>query len=71
MAAENSFSWRNVIILAMFCIVAALGGGVIVRNILHDYGAWKAVGYGAAAGIFIAVFAIILMQVLSSLREQQ
>ncbi len=71
MAAENSFSWRNVITLALFCVVAAFGGGIVVRNVLHEYAAWKVAGFAVAAGIFIAIFAVILMQVLSSLREQR
>ncbi|MCL4458045.1 MAG: hypothetical protein M1147_06195 [Nitrospirae bacterium] len=71
MAAENNgVNWKAVIITAVFCLLAGLGGGVTIQTTLHKYAAWVPVGYGVVAAIFTAIAAILLMQVLSAFAKK-
>ncbi|MCM8782502.1 MAG: hypothetical protein NC828_05585 [Candidatus Omnitrophica bacterium] len=65
--AENTqgFNWASSLIAIVFCILAAFGGGVTVQSTLHNSGGWVVAGYAVTAGIFIAITAVVLMQVLA------
>lgn len=71
MAAENNgVNWKAVIIVAVFCLAAGLGGGLTIQTALYKYAAWVPVGYGVVAAIFTAIAAIILMQVLAAFAKK-
>jgi heme A synthase len=70
--AENiqELKWKSALITALFCIVAALGGGMTIKMSLANSGGWVVAGYAVTAGIFMAISAVILMQVLSALSKE-
>ncbi len=70
MELKSSFRWTHVIITAIFCIIAAFGGGIAIKNILAGHGGWIVASYGISAGIFIAIAAVILMYVIPFLTEK-
>lgn len=64
---NNDMNWKSIIIVAVFCILAAFGGGFAIQSALLEVSGWTTVGYGVVAGIFTAISAVIFMQVLSYL----
>lgn len=70
-ASNNEFSWKTVIIMLIFLILSSLGGAFAIQNKLNgNHSAVVSVGYAAAAGIFIVVAIVVLMQVLSAFKEK-
>lgn len=35
-ADNNGINWKAVIVLAVFCLLAGLGGGFTVKNVLYS-----------------------------------
>ena len=70
MDTKHAFHWPSVILVMLFCLLAALGGGLTVRNVLTSHAAWILPFYGLVGGIFVAFGAVILTTVIKSLREE-
>lgn len=66
----KKIDFMSVIIIALLAIISAMGAGITVKNVLHDFGGWVVAGYGIIAGIFISLFLIILIFAYSSLKEE-
>lgn len=66
----QEFSWSSALITALFCIAAAFGGGLTVQAMLHNSGGWVVAGYAVTVGIFIAISAVILIQVFSAFSKK-
>lgn len=69
MESKNRDSWVSIVVL-IFTLAAALGGGFSLRNMLPHIQAWQAPVYAIVGGIFIAVSDVILVQVLSSFQSE-
>jgi hypothetical protein len=67
--SKNDFNWMTVILLAAFCILGSFGGGVSIRGLVEHHSGWGAAGLGVSAGIFIAISAVLIKQVLASLQD--
>ncbi len=65
MAAKNDFSWAKVILLAAFCILGSFGGAFSIQSLIEHHSPAVLIGYGVAAGIFIAISAVIILQIVS------
>ncbi len=71
MKSDNKkIDFMSTIIIALLALISAIGAGITVKNVLHDFGGWIVAGYGIVAGIFISLFLIVLMFAYSSLKEE-
>jgi hypothetical protein len=66
MASKNSLNWVT-IVGGLFCILGSFGAGLSIRGIVQHINGFQAVGYVLVGGIFIAISALVITQVLSSL----
>ncbi len=57
------------VVAVLFCIVASVAGGESLKTLAPKIGAWAAVGYAIVAAIFIGVAIVIVIQIMSSLRD--
>lgn len=69
-AKTNDFNWAVIISTAIFCIIAGLGAGIVIKDVLHGHGQAISAGYGIVSGVFIAAAAVIFMFVLSALKQK-
>lgn len=69
MESENRDGWVSIVVI-LFTLASALGGGFSLRNMLPDMQHWQAPIYAIVGGIFIAIADVILIQVLSSFRSE-
>lgn len=69
MESANRDSWVSIVVI-IFTLAAALGGGFSIRNMLPHIHAWQAPLYAIVGGIFIAISDVILVQVLSSFQKR-
>ncbi len=53
------------IIVGVVCIVMATAGGLSMLHIISHLDGWQAAGYALVGGICIALFAVILIKILS------
>ncbi len=69
MASKNDISWITIVV-TIFCVMASIGAGLNLQRLADRLSGAQAVGYWLVAGIFIALSAVILAQVLSALRKK-
>lgn len=69
MESNGRDSWVSIVVI-IFTLLAALGGGFSLRAMLPHIHTWQAPVYGIVGGIFIAISDIILVQVLSSFESE-
>jgi hypothetical protein len=53
------------LIVGAVCIIMAVAGGISMRRMISHLNGWQAAGYVLVEGIFIALVAVILNQILS------
>jgi uncharacterized membrane protein len=66
---RNDLNWFTVIIVALFCLLAGLGVGLVVKDIGHSHGQVMSALYGIVASIFFAVAVIIYMYASSKTKK--
>ncbi len=59
------------IVLAAFCILASVLGAISLEEIISHLNKWQKGGYAIAAGVFIAMSAVILNQILSFFQNEK
>ncbi len=64
MESKNQANGLAILLIA-FCVLASVAGAFSLEEILPNLHGWQAGAYAAAAGIFIALTAVILTQILS------
>ncbi len=53
----------------LFAIVASIAAGVNLSSLAPKIGGWAAAGYAIVAAIFVALAIVIVVQIMSSLRD--
>ena len=53
------------IIVGVVCIIMAAAGGISLHSIISHLNGWQAAGYVLVGGIFIALVAVIINEILS------
>lgn len=66
---RNDLNWFSVIIAAIFCLLAGLGVGLVIKEIGSSLGQAISVLYGITASIFFAIAIVIYMYVYSTIRK--
>jgi len=61
---KNEASLKSLIVGAV-CIIMGAAAGISLHEIVSRLSGWQAVGYVLVSGIFIALTAVILDQILS------
>lgn len=69
MKSENDLGKESIIVM-FFCLLASLGAGFSLKGIVPGISGWQALAFAVGAGIFIAISAVLLYQLLVSLREK-
>jgi hypothetical protein len=62
--SKNKASGLAIFLIA-FCLLVSIAGAFSLEQIMPHLAGWQAGAYAAAAGIFIALTAVILTQILS------
>jgi hypothetical protein len=57
------------VVAVLFTIVAGVAAGTGLSSLVSRLNGWAAAGYAIVAAIFIAISVVILMQIMSSLRD--
>ncbi len=68
MKSKNEPSFMTVVAL-LFCIVTSVAAGTGLAKLAPELNGWAAAGYAITAAIFIAISVVILMQIMSALRD--
>ncbi len=67
---QNKEADFSSIIVGVVCIIMAVAGGLSMLHIISHLNGWQAAGYALVGGIFIALFAVILNEIISFLRRR-
>ena len=59
------------IIVSAICIIMAAAGSLSMLRIISRLNGWQAAGYALVGGIFIALFAVILIKIFSFFNRGQ
>lgn len=59
------------IIVSAVCVIMAATGGLSMVHIISRLNGWQAAGYALVGGIFIALFAVILIKIFSFFNRGQ
>jgi hypothetical protein len=70
MSEKNDMDWSLVIIGVVFTLLAGSGAGMTVGRVLHSHPGWVLPFYGVVTGIFTGFGAVLLLTVLSSLKQE-
>lgn len=65
MEQKDDLGWRSITV-TVFCLLASVGAGFSIKNIVSHIGGWQAFAYAFGVGIFVAISAIFLYLALSS-----
>ena len=68
MESKSSLNWVTIVV-GLFCLLGSFGAGRNIQWLIHRINGFQAVGYALVGGIFIAISAVVLTQVLQSLSE--
>jgi hypothetical protein len=60
----------NSVIVGAVCIIMGAAAGISLHDIISRLTGWQALGYVLVAGVFIALVAVIVNQILSSLYDE-
>ena len=67
---KNNMDWSATIVGVIFCIAAGIGAGTSVQTALHTKPGWVLPFYAVVTGIFTGMGAVLLLTVLSSLKQK-
>ncbi len=68
MSEQNDFDVKTVVLM-IFCVLAGVGGGFSLKEVISQIAGWQALVYAVGAGIFIALSTVLFNLVLSSCDE--
>jgi hypothetical protein len=57
------------LVAVLFCIVASAAAGVSLTALGPKIGGWAAAAYAVVAAIFVGISIVIVVQIMSSLRN--
>lgn len=66
---KNNMNWSITIVGVVFCILAGIGAGSSVQNVLHAKPGWVLPVYAVVTGVFTGLGALVLLTILSSLKK--
>ncbi len=59
-----------VFILLGICIIGSVAGSLSLQQLIHHQNKWQSGGYAIVGGIFIALAAVIVNEILSFFRSE-
>ncbi len=66
---QNKEADLTSIIVGLVCIIMAVTGGLSMFHIISRLNGWQAAGYALIGGICIALFAVILNEIISFIKR--
>ncbi len=66
---RKDLNWFSVVIATIFCILAGLGVGLVIKEIGYSVGQPISVLYSIVASIFFAIAIVIYMYVYSTIKK--
>lgn len=69
-AKTNSLNWASIISAALLCVIAGLGVGIVIKDVLHGHGQAISALYGIVSGIFTAAAIVIFLFAWSLLKQK-
>jgi hypothetical protein len=57
------------VVAVLFCIVASVAAGVSLTALAPKIGGWAGAAYAVVAAIFVGIAIVIVVQIMSSLRN--
>ncbi len=66
--SKNEPSLMTVVAL-LFCVITSVAAGTGLARLAPELNGWAAASYAIIAAIFIAISVVILVQIMSSLRD--
>jgi hypothetical protein len=57
------------VVAVLFCVVASFAAGESLTALAPKIGGWAAASYSIVAAVFIGIAVVIVVQIMSSLRD--
>jgi hypothetical protein len=57
------------VVLVLFCVLTSAAAGNGLSALVSKLNGWAAAGYAIVAAVFIGIAVVVLMQIMSSLRD--